>query len=192
MSSSHSSLLLVTFIVCAVLISQSAAVPFNYLKLVLQWGPTVCEVYEEDGRVCKISPIVDKLTIHGIWPSTLQEPQPRDCTTTNPDGMHLREYEFSSALLTRMDKFWPSYYFQDFRQFWRQQWNAHGRCSYPSIQQKDYVKLAINLAEALDILEALKKAGIVPRSNREDTKYWSRELLIDAVKIYGFRKGIRM
>lgn len=52
--------------------------------------------------------------------------------------------------------------------------------------------MAIRYAKWLDILEALKEVGIVPRSNREDTKYWSRHLLIDAVKAYGIRKGMTM
>lgn len=76
MSFSH---LLVTF-VYAILISQSAAVEFEFLKLVFQWGPTVCE--DSNDIACKISPILHKLTIHGIWPSTDEEPQPRKCKTT--------------------------------------------------------------------------------------------------------------
>ncbi|XP_058783114.1 ribonuclease S-4-like [Vicia villosa] len=164
------------------------AVEYEYLKLVLQWGPTVCE--EHDDRVCVISPIMDKLTVHGLWPATEDEPQPRDCDT-EPDGNNLKENGFPPLVVTKMHQFWPSYFEGPVR-FWRRQWRRHGRCAYPHIQQIPYVRLATNYAETIDIIEALKEVDIVPRSNREDAKYWSRNLLIDTVTAYGVRKGIAM
>lgn len=61
--------------------------------------------------------------------------------------------------------------------FWEHEWEKHGTCSESNLDQHAYFEAALTLKKQVDLLQALKKAGINP-----DGKTYSLEDIKDAIK----------
>jgi ribonuclease T2 len=78
-------------------------------------------------------------------------------------------------LKTILEEYWPSLYCGSFstcfggkRPFWVHEWETHGTCGYPEIQDEyDYFSTALYLYSKYNVTKALKKAHIYPRGGRK-------------------------
>ncbi|KAG8044572.1 hypothetical protein GUJ93_ZPchr0069g33269 [Zizania palustris] len=78
-------------------------------------------------------------------------------------------------LTTILEEYWPSLYcgssstcFGGRGPFWVHEWETHGTCGYPEIQDEyDYFSTALYLYSKYNVTKALRKAHIYPRSGRQ-------------------------
>ncbi|KAI5402027.1 hypothetical protein KIW84_066480 [Lathyrus oleraceus] len=142
---------------------------YDFFTLSLQWGPTFCYHHHHlNGGTCLVRPTETGFTIHGFWPSTIEEPQPRNCLVA--------WHEMNLNVLW----LWPSYTMRN-DDFWEYQWAKHGRCSFPGFTQITYLLEAMNAFKSLHLFEALQIANIVPVDHRLLHRYYYRQDLIQAV-----------
>ncbi|KAH9290409.1 hypothetical protein KI387_034526, partial [Taxus chinensis] len=97
-------------------------------------------------------------SIHGLWPNYKTGKWPQFCDSS-------AEFEFSqiSDLVEELNKHWgslscPS---SNGHRFWEHEWEKHGTCSL-NLNQHDYFEKALSLRRKIDILGALRSAGIRP------------------------------
>ncbi|KAI5402023.1 hypothetical protein KIW84_066492 [Lathyrus oleraceus] len=152
---------------------------YDFFTLSLQWGPTFCYHHHLNGGTCLVRPTETGFTIHGFWPSTIEEPQPRNCLVAWHE-MNLNVLWFPQVLNNEMKKLWPSYTMRN-DDFWEYQWAKHGRCSFPGFTQITYLLEAMNAFKSLHLFEALQIANIVPVDHRLLHRYYYRQDLIQAV-----------
>lgn len=98
---------------------------FDYLLLSLQWIPTKCKVV--NSSKCK-----DQWGIHGLWPSSFHGIGPMDCPGPNFDQKII-----PATLKKDMDKFWPSIGGMEDPEFWKHEYEKHGRCASSIPQMKN-------------------------------------------------------
>jgi ribonuclease T2 len=54
------------------------------------------------------------------------------------------------------------------QKFWKTEWEKHGTCSLNSFTQAAYFQLALHIKVKNDLVDVLKKSGIVPRGTPYD------------------------
>ncbi|KNA22865.1 hypothetical protein SOVF_029740 [Spinacia oleracea] len=87
-----------------------------------------------------------------------------------------------------LQKEWPSYTCPQIgRKFWVHEWNKHGTCSKPVLDEMSYFQAALNLKNKVKIIQALAKAGIQP-----DGRFYPLESIRTAITTAtgGFRPTI--
>jgi ribonuclease I len=94
-------------------------VHFDYFELVLQWPPAFGS---------NLGSKVSHWTIHGLWPSRIQNAETYPCQCTQES---FRESVLDPIRGT-MDKLWPSLKDgNDNAYFWSHEWEKHGTCCAP-------------------------------------------------------------
>ncbi|BAF07001.1 Os01g0897300 [Oryza sativa Japonica Group] len=158
---------------------------FDYYVLALQWPGTVCRQTSHccsSNGCCRSHPL-KFFTIHGLWPQYSYGGWPSCCRPTTFDGnkvaanhpSYLQNGILISRLKTILEEYWPSLYCGSFstcfggkRPFWVHEWETHGTCGYPEIQDEyDYFSTALYLYSKYNVTKALKKAHIYPRGGRK-------------------------
>uniref|UniRef100_J3L6Q5 Uncharacterized protein n=1 Tax=Oryza brachyantha TaxID=4533 RepID=J3L6Q5_ORYBR len=105
----------------------------------------------------------------GLWPQYSYGGWPSCCRPTTFDDNKI------SRLKTILEEYWPSLYCGSFstcfggkRPFWVHEWETHGTCGYPEIQDEyDYFSTALYLYSKYNVTKALRKAHIYPRGGRK-------------------------
>ncbi|XP_015690657.2 ribonuclease 2-like [Oryza brachyantha] len=144
---------------------------FDYYVLALQWPGTVCRQTSQccsSNGCCRSHPL-KFFTIHGLWPQYSYGGWPSCCRPTTFDDNKI------SRLKTILEEYWPSLYCGSFstcfggkRPFWVHEWETHGTCGYPEIQDEyDYFSTALYLYSKYNVTKALRKAHIYPRGGRK-------------------------
>lgn len=134
---------------------------FDFLILSLQWGPGFCTTSSQEcSRI-----VNDRFTIHGLWPSSMNNLGPSDCCFDNTfDAKSI------NALMPDLDYYWCSYFGQDSTHFWSHEWIKHGTCArdIPELRgEKRYFGNTLRIVKALPILGTLKRLNIVPSANQK-------------------------
>ncbi|GKV08774.1 hypothetical protein SLEP1_g20360 [Rubroshorea leprosula] len=139
--------------------NDNFAVPYQYLKLVLQWQPSVCSVPRVN---CPVPPSPN-FTIHGLWPSNYSDrySQPSYCT----------KEQFNLSQLPRnlqqdMYAYWPDVIRNQSEKFWEHEWAQHGTCSV--MTQKYYFNFTVTTTkdQKYNLLSFLEEEGISPNNSR--------------------------
>ncbi|KAK0056920.1 ribonuclease Oy [Biomphalaria pfeifferi] len=163
--------LLVVFI--GALLSQGSTAPtskaqnnedWEFLLLAQFWPTTSCYYFRQSG--CSVPEKVNNWTIHGLWPSNANEPQPENCNSSMPF-----DYTQIESLRDRLDLEWPYYNKSGARTFlWEHEWNKHGTCAYnlPTLQgEMNYFTSAMNLYQTINLFGVLKAHGIEPSEEKK-------------------------
>jgi len=129
----------------------------DFYYFVQQWPGSYCDTrrgccYPRTGK-----PASD-FSIHGLWPNYSNGKWPQFCDSS-------REFDYSkiSDLKEELNKYWDSLSCpsSDGHEFWGHEWEKHGTCSL-NLDEHSYFETALSLRENMDILGALKQAGIKP------------------------------
>nr|AWL24802.1 S-RNase [Malus domestica]BAB72163.1 Sz-RNase [Malus domestica] len=147
-----------------VLILSSSTVGFDYFQFTHQYQPAVCN---SNRTPCKDPP--DKLfTVHGLWPSNRNGPDPEYCKNTTLDVTKI------GNLQAQLDIIWPNVYDRTNNVgFWSKQWAKHGICGSPTIQDDvNYLETVINLyiIKKQNVFEILSNAKIEPEGKNRTRK----------------------
>jgi len=130
---------------------------FDFYYFVQQWPGSYCDTrrgccYPRTGKPAS------EFSIHGLWPNYNTGKWPQFCGSS-------REFEYSkiSDLEEELNRYWgslscPS---NDGHKFWGHEWEKHGTCSL-NLNEHSYFEKALSLRQKIDILGALKAAGIKP------------------------------
>nr|Q40381.1 RecName: Full=Ribonuclease S-7; AltName: Full=S7-RNase; AltName: Full=Stylar glycoprotein 7; Flags: Precursor [Nicotiana alata]AAA87898.1 S7-RNase [Nicotiana alata] len=127
---------------------------FEYMQLVLQWPTAFCHT-----TPCKRIP--NNFTIHGLWP---------DNVSTTLNYCAAKENFKNIEDDTKKDdlyKRWPDLttaetYCKQHQNFWRHEYNKHGKCCSESYNREQYFDLAMALKDKFDLLSSLRNHGIIP------------------------------
>nr|AAK15435.1 self-incompatibility ribonuclease [Petunia axillaris] len=125
---------------------------FDQLQLVLTWPPSFCHE-----KSCNRIP--RNFTIHGLWPDN-QHVMLNDCAKTFK--------KITDVLKSKeLDDRWPDLKYSrnnaiQTQSFWRYEYNKHGTCCSQRYNQQAYFDIAKNLKDKFDLLQILKKKGIIP------------------------------
>ncbi|XP_072992797.1 ribonuclease 2-like [Typha latifolia] len=112
---------------------------FDYFVLALQWPGTICQNTHHccSSNGCCRSDSLPWFTIHGLWENYDDGSWPACCSHSNFDMKKI------SSLLPTLEKYWPSLYCSSSSlcyggkgPFWAHEWEKHGTCSYPVIQDE--------------------------------------------------------
>ncbi|XP_042965242.1 ribonuclease 2 [Carya illinoinensis] len=144
---------------------------FDYFALALQWPGTVCRRTRHccsSNACCRRSNAPTKFTIHGLWPDFNDGTWPACCTRSSFDEKKI------STLRDGLDSYWPSLScgssstcYGGKGLFWAHEWEKHGTCSYPVIQDEyGYFLTVLNLYLKYNVTQVLNEAGYFP-SNTE-------------------------
>ncbi|GLT36205.1 hypothetical protein SLA2020_105990 [Shorea laevis] len=138
-------------------VNDNFAVSYRYLKLVLQWQPSVCS---KPGVNCSVSPF-PKFTIHGLWPSNYSRSQPSNC---NDKPFNFSRLQWN--LRQDMYENWPDVIRNQSEKFWKHEWDKHGKCS--AMTQESYFKFTVITTkdQKYNLLRFLKEEGISPNNSR--------------------------
>ncbi|XP_058734461.1 ribonuclease 1-like [Vicia villosa] len=126
---------------------------YDFLKLVEQWPPAAC-------LPNKCFRITNGFGVHGLWPS-------------NTSGIHSRTCDSSTKFTTsmvqplfpRINNSWPEVINGKEEWFWGHEWEAHGKCSEAKFPGSDYFKLALDIKDRANLLQALNSKNIKPGSS---------------------------
>ncbi|KAL0972827.1 hypothetical protein UPYG_G00195250 [Umbra pygmaea] len=130
------------------------------LKFTLQWPGSFC-VGLNNSTKCKIPTSIQNWTIHGLWPSHVQ-----DCCECWPIfHSDLKELD------PELSQFWPSLLkAQSSFNFWKDEWIKHGSCAGCVEGMNSplrYFQICLKLRKKFDIDRALNDdAGIKPSCNQ--------------------------
>ncbi|KAG1328265.1 ribonuclease 2 [Cocos nucifera] len=138
---------------------------FDYFVLCLQWPGTVCQSTHHccsSNGCCRSQPLTD-FTIHGLWPNYNDGSWPACCSHSDFDIKKV------SSLVPELEKYWPSLYcsspslcFGGRGLFWAHEWEKHGTCSFPVIQDEyDYFSTVLDLYSKYNVTRILSSAGIL-------------------------------
>ncbi|PUZ71561.1 hypothetical protein GQ55_2G322800 [Panicum hallii var. hallii] len=147
----------------ALLASSSAYAPgFDYFVLALQWPGTVCRSSAAGGPCCSSnaccrSDRIGWFTIHGLWPSYAHGNGPTCCNNADFDMAKI------SNLTMELQKYWPSLYCSSpslcsggHGSLWAHEWEKHGTCSYPVIQDEySYFSTTLHLYSSYNVTAML-------------------------------------
>nr|AWL24793.1 S-RNase [Malus domestica] len=147
-----------------ILILSSSTVGFDYFQFTLQYQPAVCN---SSRTPCKDPP--DKLfTVHGLWPSNRNAPDPEYCKETTLNVTKI------GHLKAQLDIIWPDVYDRTNNVgFWGRQWEKHGICGSPTIQDDvNYLETVINMytIKKQNVFEILSKGKIEPEGKNRTRK----------------------
>ncbi|KAM7484370.1 hypothetical protein LguiA_000379 [Lonicera macranthoides] len=154
---SNSSILIKLFTIQC-LVVMCAAQDFDFFYFVQQWPGSYCDTkqsccYPKTGK-----PASD-FGIHGLWPNYNDGSYPSNCDPNAPF-----DQSKVSDLISSMQKDWPSLACPSSNglTFWSHEWDKHGTCSESVLNQHSYFSSALNLKDQVNLLQALKSAGIQP------------------------------
>ncbi|XP_010251385.1 PREDICTED: ribonuclease 2-like [Nelumbo nucifera] len=144
---------------------------FDYFVLALQWPGTFCQRTHhccKSNGCCRSSNGPTEFTIHGLWPDYNGGTWPACCTQSNFDIKKV------SSLLGELQKYWPSLSCSASSTchggrglFWAHEWEKHGTCSFPVIQDEfSYFSTTLDLYFKYNVTKILNEAGFAP-SNSE-------------------------
>jgi ribonuclease I len=106
---------------------------YEFFELVLQWPPAFGT---------NLGSMVGHWTIHGLWPSRIQNSETYPCTCSD---QRFREDELVS-IMPLMREYWPSFKSTDYSSFWAHEWEKHGTCCIPLLKtQLQYFNTTLNL-----------------------------------------------
>ncbi|XP_042401485.1 ribonuclease 2-like [Zingiber officinale] len=159
---------------------------FDYFLLSLLWPGTSCAATRHccsDNACCRSSPLPE-FTIHGLWVDYNDGTWPACCTHSNFDIKKI------TSLLPTLEKYWPtlscsssSLCFGGKGLFWAHEWEKHGTCSYPIIQDEySYFSKALDLYFKHNMTEVLTNAGILAT---DDKKYPLKDLAAIITRAFG-------
>ncbi|XP_062113641.1 extracellular ribonuclease LE-like [Humulus lupulus] len=173
---------LITILLLSYLSVLCVADNFDFFFFVQQWPGSYCE---EHG-CCKPSTGVtpsEKFTIIGLWPKFSNGSTPSSCNPSNAfDQTKI------SDLISSMEEEWTSLSCpsNDGTELWGIQWSKHGTCSESVLDQHAYFQANLNLKNSVDLLQALKTAGIVA-----DGSFYEVEKIKEAIKsAVGYTPGL--
>lgn len=134
---------------------------FDYHVLEMFWRPQSCL---QQGNVtwpgCVLPGRVDRLTVHGLWPSYTRKASPT-CSTPWPQFCPDRPaFDFTAlfqdqALLTDLQTYWPDVQNltagenAQYEWFWQHEWERHGVCTLAD--QVEFFRGAVGLRAALTV-----------------------------------------
>ncbi|KAL9424171.1 hypothetical protein AB3S75_036120 [Citrus x aurantiifolia] len=150
-----------------------AARNFDFFYFVLQWPGSYCDTAKSCCYPTTGKPAAD-FGIHGLWPNYNDGSYPSNCDPNAPfDQSQI------SDLRSSMQKNWPTLACPSGNgiTFWSHEWEKHGTCSESVLNQHQYFQTALNLKNQINLLQALRTAGIVP-----DGSSYSLESIKDAIK----------
>ncbi|CAH8429873.1 unnamed protein product [Schistosoma haematobium] len=139
---------------------------FDYYIFAVTWPPTFC-----DAKKLPLPKVLNNFTIHGLWPKILLDKDPQCKPKEQFNITKLQD------LLKDLERLWPS--LKDYSKpesFWKHEFSKHGMCVHedPKIKnQHGYFEFGLNLMKRFNILEFLKKHGIIPHVSQQ---YETRKL----------------
>ncbi|KAK1265904.1 hypothetical protein QJS04_geneDACA000602 [Acorus gramineus] len=145
-------------LVLAILGSISAAQNFDFFYFVQQWPGSYCDTKQSCCYPTTGKPEAD-FGIHGLWPNYNDGSYPSNCDPDSPfDSSKVAD------LRTKMQSEWPTLACPSGTglKFWGHEWDKHGTCSESVLDQHGYFATALDLKDQLNLLKALKTAGIEP------------------------------
>ncbi|XP_073000382.1 ribonuclease 2-like [Typha latifolia] len=162
------------FFLCLSLLSPleaSGQREFDYFVLALQWPGTLCGTthYCCPSNACCRSEPVTWFTIHGLWADYDDGSWPACCTHSEFDIKKI------SSLMPVLEKYWPSLScsspsrcFGGKGPFWAHEWEKHGTCSYPVIQDEySYFSTTLDLYSKHNVTRILDSAGILATNSEK-------------------------
>ncbi|KAJ3678173.1 hypothetical protein LUZ60_001976 [Juncus effusus] len=137
---------------------------FDYFLLALQWPGTICSGTKHccsTNGCCRSEPLTI-FTIHGLWTDYNDGTWPSCCSHADFD---INKVE---SLMPELEKYWPSLYCSSSKKcfggkgpIWAHEWEKHGTCSYPVIQDEyDYFATTLDLYTKYNVTKMLENAGI--------------------------------
>lgn len=118
----------------------------------------MCYQYNKPPNKCNL-PHHNDWTVHGIWPSKLNERGPESCKNIPFKPQDL------ASIRGDLDTHWLSIHGPNANGFWKHEWDKHGTCSavLPILNtQFKYFLTGINLNKQYNIRQMLESASIVP------------------------------
>jgi Ribonuclease I len=151
------------------LVSVINSVPYDYYVFASIWAGTNCYMQPcYENQTASLNPTF--VNIHGLWPNYFNGyPQYCDNTSSyNPNNI-------PSLLLNKMETNWNGMNWTTY-DFHDHEWTKHGTCwndpagdqVSDSRKQLDYFTTVMSIALRQDIYGALKRGGVVPRSEPYD------------------------
>nr|ABG49099.1 S13-RNase [Pyrus pyrifolia] len=139
-----------------VLIFSSSTVGFDYFQFTQQYQPAACN---SNPTPCK-DPPAKLFTVHGLWPSNWNLPDPIFCKNTTITPQQIGHIE------AQLEIIWPNVLNRtDHVGFWEREWLKHGTCGYPTIRDDmHYLKTVIKMyiTQKQNVSAILSKAMIQP------------------------------
>ncbi|XP_038906187.1 ribonuclease MC-like [Benincasa hispida] len=171
--------LLVISIFSLALLVFSVKAQYDYFQMVQQWPPATCSGV---GVRCRAQP-PSMFTIHGLWPSNYSTAH-LVCTGLPFDPTQI------AAIRPQLNTYWPDVIRGNNQRFWQHEWDAHGTCSDPPFNQRQYFQTTLNIRmnHNYDLLAILNAAGLGPTATMV-RQYQAIENAIQAAtgKIPGLR-----
>ncbi|KAL5722820.1 ribonuclease T2 [Ranunculus cassubicifolius] len=173
---------LVQIFVLQFLVIHSVSQDFDFFYFVQQWPGSYCDTRKSCCYPTSGKPEAD-FGIHGLWPNYNSGSYPSNCDPDSP---------FNNAAISdlkrEMQSEWPTLACPsgDGMTFWAHEWDKHGTCSESFLDQHGYFASALDLKQKVDLLGALRNAGIQP-----DGKLYSLTSISRAIaQGTGFTPGI--
>ncbi|XP_022158909.1 ribonuclease MC-like [Momordica charantia] len=140
-----------------VLFPMANSQTFDSFWFVQQWPPGVCAFQP----VPCVQPNLESFTIHGLWPQKGR---------TSATGCHGTDFTYDkiSLLESPLNATWPDVIGGNQKQFWRHEWNKHGKCSEKTFRQSTYFWISIHMRNRFRLLYTLGVAGIVPNNGTKE------------------------
>ncbi|KAB2611824.1 S34-RNase [Pyrus ussuriensis x Pyrus communis] len=139
-----------------VLVLCSSTVGYDYFQFTQQYQPAVCN---SSTTPCK-DPADKLFTVHGLWPSNWNGSHPVNCTNKTMNSLTM------GNLTAQLEIIWPNVLNRnDHAGFWNRQWNKHGTCGVPKINDSlQYFRTVIKMyiTQKQNVSEILAKANIKP------------------------------
>lgn len=145
---------------------ESDAHDWDVLIFTQQWPVTTCYHWREQdpSHECLLPQKKEFWTIHGIWPTKLEQFGPNFCNKSaefNPDQLQ--------AILDRMNTYWPDLEGASSQDWlWKHEWLKHGTCAALLEELDDELKYfgqGLKWREKFIMSRFLDDAGIHPDSN---------------------------
>ncbi|KAJ4848477.1 hypothetical protein Tsubulata_032238 [Turnera subulata] len=153
--------LLLLCVCVPIVVSVEPEVDFHYL--VASWPPSFCNNTESKARkVCFLPNLgfrYEEFSIHGMWPQKGGVSLIGCANEENFDDNKL------APMKTTLNKLWPSFKVRIevlFRDFWKEEWDKHGKCS--GLKLEKYFQVAIDRFQEQDLEKILRTAGIRPNA----------------------------
>ncbi|XP_058094322.1 ribonuclease 2-like [Magnolia sinica] len=142
---------------------------FDYFLLALQWPGTYCQRTHHccpKNGCCQSSLPRTEFTIHGLWVDYNDGSWPSCCSRSDFDIKKI------TSLMGMLEKYWPSLSCSSSSLchggkglFWAHEWEKHGTCSFPVIQDEySYFSTALNLYVKYNMTRILTDAGYLPNN----------------------------
>ncbi|XP_068666573.1 ribonuclease 2-like [Aristolochia californica] len=143
---------------------------FDYFVLSLLWPGTICKQTThccESNACCQSSYPLTQFTIHGLWANYNDGSWPACCSGSDFDLNKI------TSLVGTLERYWPFLTCNLFPvchggegQFWAHEWEKHGTCSYPVVEDEfSYFSMTLDLYFKHNLTEILIDAGYAPTSN---------------------------